>query len=113
MRIILGGVRIGEAEQVAAELDERVLESAAVSQVRQIPPASELDPAKHAVEAAVRTAGNSPNAIEVSQAVLGIVALQYFGGKPTRFSLEAKPGSRVEESRLSAPMATRLALEAT
>ena len=104
IRIVFGGVRIVQAQHIAREFDERVLESGTGSQIRQVPPARELNAAQHADRTAERTAGRSPESIEVSQEILRIPAFQRFSGKPARFDVEAKPGRGVKQRCFRGPM---------
>jgi hypothetical protein len=104
IRTILGGVRIAQTQYIAGEFDQSVLESAAGTQIGQISPARELNAAQHAGEAVVGTAGNTPNTIEVREALLGIEPFERLGGKPARLNVEAEPGCGMKQSCFRRPM---------
>ena len=109
--IVFGGIRIAQTQHVSREFDQRVLESGASSEVRQVTLAGELNAAQHAARTAERAARRSPKPIEVGQEVLCIPAFQRFRGKPARFNIEAEPGCGVEQGRFGGPMGMLLGIE--
>ena len=62
--IVLGGVGVFNAEDVAGELDEGVLKASAGAEIRPVAAAGELDAFEHAVETLVGTARRGPEAVE-------------------------------------------------
>ena len=64
VRVLFGSRGVFHAEDVARALDERVLKSAARTQIRPVATSGALDALDHAVEALIGAAGGSPKAVE-------------------------------------------------
>jgi len=61
--LVLGAVRVWDAQHVAGAFDQRILEPAAGSEKRPVTGARELDALEHAIETPVRAAGRGPQAV--------------------------------------------------
>ena len=80
--IVFGGVGVLDAEDVAGEFDESVLEAAAGAEKRPVTAAGELDAFEHAVKTFVGTAGRGPESIETAEDFVGGRGGQGWGGYP-------------------------------
>src|SRR5579862_1705357 len=98
--IIFGGVGIGDAEHIAGELDERVLESGASPEKRPVPSAGELDAFEHAVEAFEGTAGRGQKSVEPFEKSFGVWLGERGSWNPFGFDFQVElPGGVLQGIR--------------
>src|ERR1700730_3502445 len=88
--IVLGGVSVSDADDVAGELDEGILESAAGGEQRPVAAAGELDALEHAIKALVRAAGRGPQGVETFKNFISVEGGERGGGQPLGFNFESQ-----------------------
>src|SRR5262249_31294833 len=95
-RCVLSRIRVEDAEHVARELNERVLETAARAEEWHVARARKLDASEHAEQTFVRTSWRRPQAVERFEAQYAVSSLELERRHPRRFDAHAELCCRME-----------------
>ena len=96
---------------MTGELDQRVLEASASSEIRQVVPPRELDRAQRSLHVRVGASGCTPDPVEVLEPSWDSHRIQLTGANPAGFDPQLEPLRGMKQRGFGGPMGVLAAIE--